>query len=42
MKLFIFDMGGVVAHNVAVEGAVAKAVGMSGLQIRQGGSRKNY
>jgi len=29
MKLFIFDMGGVVAHNVAVEGAVAKAVGMS-------------
>ena len=29
MKLFIFDMGDVVAHNVAVEGAVAKAVGMS-------------
>ena len=29
MKLFIFDMGGVVAHNVAVEGAAAKAAGMS-------------
>ncbi len=29
MKLFLFDMGGVVARNVAVEGAVAKAVGMS-------------
>ena len=29
MKLFIFDMGNVVAHNVAVEGAVAKALGMS-------------
>ena len=29
MKLFIFDMGNVVAHNVAVEGAAAKAAGMS-------------
>ena len=29
MKLFLFDMGGVVARNVAVEDAVAKAVGMS-------------
>jgi len=29
MKLFIFDMGNVVAHNVAVEGAAAKATGMS-------------